>query len=161
MSDPARSKLGPRLKVVAIIDPAVDRAKAVLQKKCETFVRSAYEATRVYRTLDEFVADMSPNMQPRAFVVGSPPMFRGTTQPRRDVELQILKHFPGVALFVEKPVTTGPKEEIADAFKVADAIKQSGSICSVGCVPQPYVTVSRCVLMRRTVICCATSVQCR
>ena len=128
----ARSKLGPRLKVVAIIDPAVDRAKATLQKKCETFVRSAYQNTKVFRTLDEFVAGMSPNDAPRAFVVGSPPMFRGTTQPRRDVELQILKHFPGVALFVEKPVATGPKEEIAESFKVAEAIQQSGSICSVG-----------------------------
>ncbi|KIP09608.1 hypothetical protein PHLGIDRAFT_28960 [Phlebiopsis gigantea 11061_1 CR5-6] len=125
-------KLGPRLKVVAIIDPAVDRAKATLQKKCETFVRSAYQNTKVFRTLDEFVAGMTPNDAPRAFVVGSPPMFRGTTQPRRDVELQILKHFPGVALFVEKPVATGPREEIAESYKVAEAIQQSGSICSVG-----------------------------
>jgi hypothetical protein len=106
----------------------------VLQKKCETFVRSAYENTRIFRTFDEFVQGMGPNEQPRAFVVGSPPMFRGTTQPRRDVELQILKHFPGVALFIEKPVATGPKEEIAETFKVAEAIKASGSICSVGWV---------------------------
>jgi hypothetical protein len=38
-------KLGPRLKVTALIDPAIDRAHAVLQKKCESFVRSAYENT--------------------------------------------------------------------------------------------------------------------
>lgn len=124
--------MGPRLKVVAIIDPAVDHAREMLKKKCETFVRSAYENTKVFASFDEFVQGMSPNDAPRAFVIGSPPRFRGTTQPRRDVELQILKHFPGVALFVEKPVATGPKEELVETFKVAEAIKQSGSICSVG-----------------------------
>ena len=118
--------------MVALIDPAIERATAVLQKKCETFVRSAYENTRVFKTLEDFVRNMSKKDMPRAVIVGSPPMFRGTTQPRRDVELQILKHFPGVALFVEKPVATGPKEEIAESFKVAEAIQQSGSICSVG-----------------------------
>ena len=104
----------------------------MLEKKCETFVRSAYENTKVFRNLDEFVAGMGPNDAPRAFVVGSPPMFRGTTQPGRDIELQVLKHFPGVALFVEKPVATGPSSEIEEAFKVAKTISDSGTVCSVG-----------------------------
>ncbi|GJE86922.1 Gfo/Idh/MocA family oxidoreductase [Phanerochaete sordida] len=125
-------KLGPRLKVVAVIDPAVERARAVLAQKCETFVRSAYEHTQVYKNLAEFVQHMTPNMAPRAFVIGSPPMFRGTTNPGRDIELQILKHFPGVALFIEKPVATGPKEELVQAFKVSEEIKKSGATCSVG-----------------------------
>ena len=115
-----------------MIDPAVDRAKSVLKKKCETFVRSAYENTRVYKTLQDFVNDMSPRDAPRAVVVGSPPMFRGSTQPGRDIEMQLLKHFPGVALFIEKPIATGPAEEIEEAFKVARAIDESGVICSVG-----------------------------
>ena len=118
--------------MVALIDPAIERATSVLQKKCETFVRSAYEATRVYRTLDEFVADMSPNMQPRAFVVGSPPMFRGSTKLGRDLELQILKHFPGVAMFIEKPVATHPDAELEEAFAVSKQIEDSGVVCSVG-----------------------------
>ncbi|KAI0316692.1 putative oxidoreductase C terminal-domain-containing protein [Amylostereum chailletii] len=125
-------KLGPRLKVVALIDPAVERATSVLQKKCETFVRSAYENTRVFKTLDEFIKNMTPRDRPRAVVVGSPPMFRGTTQSGRDIELQILKNFPGVALFIEKPIATGPSAEIQEAFKVAHAIEESGAICSVG-----------------------------
>ena len=120
---------------MAIIDPAVDRAKATLAKKCETFVRSAYEKTRVFRTLEEFVENMARGDAPRAVVVGSPPMFRGTTQEGRDVELQILKHFPGVALFVEKPIATGPQREIEQAFAVAKRIGESGIVCSVGCVP--------------------------
>ncbi|EPT06209.1 hypothetical protein FOMPIDRAFT_1021223 [Fomitopsis schrenkii] len=125
-------KLGPRLKVVALIDPAIDRATAVLQKKCDTFVRSAYEGTRVFKTLDDFVKTMTRKDTPRAVVVGSPPMFRGTTQPGRDIELQVLKHFPGVALFVEKPVATGPSSEIEEAFKVSKAIADSGTVCSIG-----------------------------
>ncbi|EEB87334.1 hypothetical protein MPER_15354, partial [Moniliophthora perniciosa FA553] len=48
-------KLGRRLKVVAIIDPAIERATAVIQKKCDSFVVSAYEKTRVFKTLDDFV----------------------------------------------------------------------------------------------------------
>ena len=118
--------------MVALIDPAVDRAANVLAKKCETFVRSAYENTRVFRTLDDFVKNLSKKDTPRAFVIGSPPMFRGTTQPNRDIELQIMKNFPGIALFVEKPVATGPSSEIDEAFKVAKTINDTGTICSVG-----------------------------
>ena len=104
----------------------------MLQKKCDTFVRSAYENTRVFRTLDDFVKNMARRDAPRAFVVGSPPMFRGTTQHARDIELQILKHFPGVALFIEKPIATGPSSEIPEAFMVAQQIRDSNTICSVG-----------------------------
>jgi len=125
-------KLGPRLKVVALIDPAIERATSVLQKKCESFVVSAYQDTRVFKTLEDFVKNMSPKDRPRAVIVGSPPMFRGTTKPGRDIELQILKFFPGVAMFIEKPITTGPREEIDDAFKIAKTIQDSATICSVG-----------------------------
>ncbi|EJF65894.1 putative oxidoreductase C terminal-domain-containing protein [Dichomitus squalens] len=125
-------KLGPRLKVVALIDPAVERATAVLQKKCETFVRSAYENTRVFKTLEDFVRNMSPKDAPRAVIVGSPPMFRGTLQPGRDIETQIMKYFPGVAMFIEKPAATGPASELPEAFAVAKAINESGTLCSVG-----------------------------
>lgn len=120
--------------MVALIDPAVERAAAVLQHKCETFVRSAYEKTRIFKTLDDFVKGMEKKETPRAFVIGSPPMFRGTTQPGRDIEMQILKHFPDVALFVEKPIATGPSTEIEEAFKVAKFIEENNTICSVGCV---------------------------
>lgn len=126
------SKLGPRLKVVALIDPNIERASSVLYKKRETFVRSAYENTRIFKTLEDFVQSMLPRDRPRAVIVGSPPMFRGTTKPGRDIELQILSHFPGVALFIEKPIATGPEDEIPESFKVCQAIVDSGAVCSVG-----------------------------
>ncbi|KAG2041680.1 putative oxidoreductase C terminal-domain-containing protein [Suillus americanus] len=125
-------KLGLRLKVVALIDPAIERATAVLQKKCDSFVVSAYQATRVFKTLEDFVKNMSSKDRPRAIVVGSPPMFRGTLQPGRDIEMQILKYFPGVAIFMEKPIATGPKHELEESFQIAKAISDSKAICSVG-----------------------------
>lgn len=126
------SKLGRRLKVVALIDPAIERATAVLQKKCDSFVVSAYQDTRVFKTLEDFVKSMSPKDMPRAVIVGSPPMFRGSLQHGRDIEMQILKHFPDVAMFIEKPIATGTYDEIEDAFKIAKAISESKTICSVG-----------------------------
>ena len=104
----------------------------MLQKKCETFVRSAYENTRVFKTLEDFVRNMSPKDTPRAVIVGSPPMFRGTLQSGRDIEIQIMKYFPGVAMFIEKPAATGPASELPEAFAVAKAINESGTLCSVG-----------------------------
>ncbi|KAF7322933.1 hypothetical protein HMN09_00072800 [Mycena chlorophos] len=125
-------KLGRRLKVVALIDPAIERATAVLQKKCDSFVVSAYQDTRVFKTLEDFVKNMAPKDRPRAVIVGSPPMFRGSLVPGRDIEMQILKYFPGVAMFIEKPVATGPKAEIQDAFTIAKTIQDTKTICSVG-----------------------------
>ena len=126
------SKLGPRLKVVALIDPATERASAVLQAKCDSFVKSAYENTRVCKDLDEFVSTMTKEEYPRAVVIGSPPMFRGSTLPGRDIETQLLKKFPEISLFVEKPVATGAFEELKDSFEVAKTIVASGNICAVG-----------------------------
>ncbi|GJE89804.1 Gfo/Idh/MocA family oxidoreductase [Phanerochaete sordida] len=125
-------KLGPRFKLIALIDPWLENAEKRLNAKRETFVRSAYEDTKVYKNFEEFVQNKTPNMVPNAFVIGSPPMFRGTKQAGKDVELQILKHFPGVPLFVEKPVATGPKEELTQVIEVGKAITQSNTICSVG-----------------------------
>ena len=126
------SKLGPRLKVVALVDPATERAAAVLQTKCDSFVKSAYENTRICKTLDEFVNTMTKEEYPRAVIIGSPPMFRGCTIPGRDIELQLLRRFPGISLFVEKPIATGSFEELKNSFEVAKAIEDSGNICSVG-----------------------------
>ena len=93
---------------------------------------SAYQDTRVFKTFEDFVRNMAPRDRPRAIIVGSPPMFRGSTQPGRDIELQILKHFPGVAIFLEKPIATGPEEEIQESFKIAQMISDSKTICSIG-----------------------------
>ncbi|TDL24801.1 hypothetical protein BD410DRAFT_62189 [Rickenella mellea] len=125
-------KLGTRLKVVAVIDPAIERAEIVLKAKCGSSVAPAYQNSRIFESLDEYIKNKSEVDQPRAFVIGSPPMFRGSVHPGRDVELQILKHFPGVAVFCEKPIATGPKDEITELFAVAKQVKDSGVVFSVG-----------------------------
>ncbi|KAF8628459.1 hypothetical protein AX15_003971 [Amanita polypyramis BW_CC] len=125
-------KLGRRLKVVAIVDPAVERSRAVLQKKCDSFVVSAYQDTRVYKTFEEFVKNMMPRERPRVIVIGSPPMYRGALKPGRDIEVQILKHLPGVAIFVEKPIATGPVEEIQEGYQIAKMVHDNKTVCSVG-----------------------------
>lgn len=75
---------------------------------------------------------MTKQEYPKAVVIGSPPMFRGSTHPGRDIEIQLLKKFPGIALFVEKPVATGQFVELKDSFEVAKAVESSGNVCSVG-----------------------------
>ncbi|KAF8758603.1 putative oxidoreductase C terminal [Rhizoctonia solani] len=103
-------KLGPRLKVVALIDPALDRASAVLQKKRDSFVVSAYQNTKMYKTIDDFAKSMTPEEKPRAIIVGSPPHWRGSD-------------LPG------KPVSTGPH---TTALDISRRITEAGNVCSVG-----------------------------
>jgi hypothetical protein len=110
----------------------VERARAVLQKKCDSFVISAYQDTRVFKTFEDFIKNMTPRDRPKAIIVGSPPMYRGSTKPGRDIELQILKHFPGVAMFIEKPIATGAEDEISEGYTIAKMIEDSNTICSVG-----------------------------
>jgi predicted dehydrogenase len=127
-------KLGQRLKVLAVIDPAIDRAtRAVQSKRCAPAV-FGYQDTCIFASLDDLVKNMSSEARPHAVIVGSPPMLRGRTKSGKDIEMQILKVFPGIAIFIEKPITTGPAAEIQDAFKVARAINAAGGPCSVGLV---------------------------
>ncbi|KAJ3521873.1 hypothetical protein NMY22_g12133 [Coprinellus aureogranulatus] len=125
-------KLGPRLKVVGLVDPNTERAKETLAKKCDSFVTSAYKDTRVCKDLDEFLQTYTPNEKPHAAIIGSPPMFRGTMQKGRDIEVQLMKHFPGLPLFVEKPIATGPLDEMDQHLKIAKMISDTQTICSVG-----------------------------
>ena len=82
-------KLGPRLKVVALIDPSAARAEAALTVKRSSFVLSAYKDTVVYPTFADYVANVTPDKRPHAIWVGSPPAFRGREQPGRDLEKKL------------------------------------------------------------------------
>lgn len=54
-------KLGPRLKVTALIDPSIDRAQGVLEGKRASFVESAYRDTKVFKTVEDYHADLKKN----------------------------------------------------------------------------------------------------
>jgi len=47
-------KLGPRLKVTALIDPSTARAEQVLDGKRQSFVESAYRDTKVFKTIEDY-----------------------------------------------------------------------------------------------------------
>jgi len=125
------SIFGHRLRVVALIDPILGRSAAVLGKKRTSLAEPAYAQAMTYGSLLEFSEHMTPDQPPRLIVVGCPAEFRGSDEPGRDLELQLLKLFPGVPLFIEKPIAAG---EIPRAFRVAEAIEQSKVLCSVGSV---------------------------
>ena len=134
-------KLGKRFRLLAVVDPAVERAAAALRKKCSSDSAVHYRDTRVYGTFQDFVAELSSDTVTHAVVVGCPPIYRGSTQPGKDIEIQILKCLPGVPIFCEKPVATGLAKDVEDTFNVANSIADSGVICSVG-----YGSwISRCI----------------
>ncbi|KAJ9112820.1 hypothetical protein QFC20_002148 [Naganishia adeliensis] len=123
-------KLGPRLKVVGLIDPNLQRAQSILDGKRASFVESAYRNTKIFKTIDEYKAQMTKETEPKAIIVGSPPAYRGgITKSHNDLELQLLKLFPHSHYFVEKPVACGPVEE---AKHVTDELVKAGNIVSVG-----------------------------
>lgn len=149
-------QLGPRLKVVAIIDPSFETANKVLIRKRGSFVVSAYADTRICSSLEDFVTTMKAHERPHAFIVGSPPAFRGSVQQGKDIELQILKAFPektpavrssllmavglggGVEadgdgddeqLFIEKPIST---DTVESSLQVGRMLLDSKTVVSVG-----------------------------
>lgn len=122
-------KLGPRLKVVALIDPDAERARRVLKTKCQSFVLSAYKDTVVYPTFKDYMESVCAETYPHAVWVGSPPAFRGGTEPGRNLEQLLTAGLPNVPLFIEKPVSTGAVDQ---TFEVAKMLERNGSLVSVG-----------------------------
>ncbi|TKA52901.1 hypothetical protein B0A53_04204 [Rhodotorula sp. CCFEE 5036] len=125
------NKLGPRLKVVAIIDPNEQVAQQRLDVKRSSFVEAAYRNTRICHSLEDFVTTMKDHERPHAFVVGSPAAFRGSTKQGRDFEMQVLKFFPKdtPAMFIEKPLSA---DTVPEALTVAKALVDSKAVVSVG-----------------------------
>lgn len=125
------NKLGPRLKVVAIIDPNEQVAQQRLDVKRSSFVEAAYRNTRICHSLEDFVLTMKDHERPHAFVVGSPAAFRGSTKQGRDFEMQVLKFFPKdtPAMFIEKPLSA---DTVPEALTVAKALVDSKAVVSVG-----------------------------
>ena len=74
---------------------------------------------------------MKPAERPNAFIIGSPPAFRGSDRQGKDVELKILAAFPNKtpALFVEKPIST---DTVESAITVGRALMDSKTVVSVG-----------------------------
>jgi len=148
------------MRLVALVDPMVERSVAVLAKKrAAAWLESAYRDTVIYKTVAEYAAAVAtaPEKKPRyahpllmviktsnltlfltagrLIVVGCPPYFRGSDQPGKDLEIQLTYLFPGVGLFIEKPITTAA---VDSAFRAAKVLKANRVPISVG-----YVTLNR------------------
>ncbi|KAG8878009.1 hypothetical protein FRB97_002855 [Tulasnella sp. 331] len=122
-------KLGPRLKILALIDPFVARAESILEVKRTSFSGSAYKDTKVYKTTDEYKEATKGSADPHAILVGCPPAYRGGTTKGTDLEVNLIKLFPKTAYFIEKPISTSTIEATRD---VTQQLILNGNIVSVG-----------------------------
>ncbi|GBE82995.1 Uncharacterized protein SCP_0500380 [Sparassis crispa] len=68
-------------------------------------------------------------MHPHLAIVGAPPFARGTDLPGQDLELQLVRAFPSCALFIEKPVSSGPEDA---CWRVAAELEGRGTLVGVG-----------------------------
>lgn len=58
-------KLGPRLKVVGLVDPSTERAERVLAGKRASFVESAYKDTIVYSNIEDARKGLGDGKEPQ------------------------------------------------------------------------------------------------
>ncbi|KLO18898.1 hypothetical protein SCHPADRAFT_92608 [Schizopora paradoxa] len=130
--------LGARLKVVALVDPDVKRCEETLKRKHATDAFRSYKDTLIYSNLEELFHNRSENLDlPRwslhAIIIGIPPYFRGSSTQCRNTELKVIRHFPGVPLFIEKPVSVPEvgESDILGVFTIANAVRQNTAVCSV------------------------------
>ncbi|QRW03533.1 hypothetical protein RhiLY_02532 [Ceratobasidium sp. AG-Ba] len=102
-------ELGQRLQVAAIVDPNIQRAHEVLSRKLASpDTAPNYANAQICGN----ISDLPSTQPPRLVVIGTHPCSRGMDLPGRDLELQVMRHFPGVPLFVEKPVSTGMSRQL-------------------------------------------------
>ncbi|KAG9098714.1 hypothetical protein FS749_003150 [Ceratobasidium sp. UAMH 11750] len=119
-------KLGQRLQVMGIVDPNTKRAHTALSlKRASADTAPAYAQTQVYSR----ISDLPAAHPPRLILIGAHPCSRGTDIPGRDLELQAVRQFPGVPIFVEKPLSTG---DVPTTWRVAHKLCEKGVVCSVG-----------------------------
>ncbi|KAI9057498.1 hypothetical protein FKP32DRAFT_1637749 [Trametes sanguinea] len=121
--------LGPRLRVVALVDIDGSRAKAAIDAKLASpATAGAYSDCKIFPTVTEAARSLLSDL-PKVAIVGAPPFARGTDVPGRDLELQLVKAFPRCALFIEKPVSSGPEDA---CWRVAEVLAKNATLVGVG-----------------------------
>ncbi|KAI0647674.1 putative oxidoreductase C terminal-domain-containing protein [Trametes meyenii] len=120
--------LGPRLRVVALVDIDVSRAQAAIDAKLRSPAAEAYAQCKAFPTVVD-AARFLLSVKPQVAIVGAPPFARGTDIVGRDLELQLVEAFPTCALFVEKPVSSGSEDA---CWRVADVLAKKHALVGVG-----------------------------
>ncbi|KIJ48160.1 hypothetical protein M422DRAFT_162986 [Sphaerobolus stellatus SS14] len=133
-------KLKDRLQIIVLVDPDVDRAKSALESKSKGDKAASYVNALIASTTSEISNLFRGDKQPNLVILGTPPQFRGSYIPGKDLELQIMEAFPGCAVFVEKPVTASLPEE---CWRVSKQMNQSNVLIGVGYVLRYFRAVQK------------------
>ena len=132
--------------MLAIVEPVVSRAQSVLQDKNAV---SGYERTVVCAGIDEYDGEI-----PDAVIIGTPPAFRGTMAPGRDIEVAVSKKFPSAALFVEKPISASFPEDVVPLipyFQAHESLVAVGYMLRYlrGLPPWLFATLLTCLVVQK------------
>ncbi|WVW83941.1 hypothetical protein I302_105964 [Kwoniella bestiolae CBS 10118] len=124
-------KLGSRLNVVGLVDLNVERANSVLTiKRADANVKHGYEHTKVFKSIKAAGQGLKGDDVPHLAILGFQANSRGSTLPKHDNELELLRYFPKVGLFIEKPISD--VEDFKDVEEVGRRLKENGNVTSVG-----------------------------
>lgn len=121
-------KLSSRLQVIGLVDPNTERAQLSLALKTGD-AAPAYTDCTIFSTVAAAAQGLSLDHQPHFVIAGTPPFTRGSDEPGKDLELQVVRAFPGCALFVEKPVSSGPEDACS---RVAEVLGRGHTLVCVG-----------------------------
>ena len=61
--------------------------------------------------------------------IGTPPVFRGTLLPGKDIDIVVALQFPSASLFVEKPVATA---RVGDVHHLTRRLDETNTFVAVG-----------------------------
>jgi predicted dehydrogenase len=113
-----------QIEVVGITDIDTNRALDVLEKRRAGKYPKIWSSTKVYGSVEQMIEDSKP----AAAWIGLPPIAHGAASGPAAVELQCLN--AGVHLFIEKPLSVRPPEEVAEVTSLLR--KRPELVVSVG-----------------------------
>lgn len=114
------------LTIAAIADHDVERAQRVLNQRRRGAAPHLYAETRVFDDFHEMLGQARPD----AVFIGVPPSAHARTQPPDDMELVCAA--TGVHMFIEKPLSCMPPEDVAPIAEAMARAQVNGLIVSVG-----------------------------
>ncbi|PWN19923.1 hypothetical protein BCV69DRAFT_283450 [Microstroma glucosiphilum] len=127
--------LGSRLHVLGVVDPNLSRAESQIgAKRADPKTHAAWAGATVFPNVPHAAAALEAHSI-TLIVNGCPPPFRGTTLKGKDLDMQLMKHFPDVrGLLIEKPISSSDPAHF-DLETVAFGLREwqaKPSVLSVG-----------------------------
>jgi predicted dehydrogenase len=87
-------------------------------------VKDSYLETKLHQSVDGY-----DGAKPDAVFVGTPPSFRGTMIPGRNIDVVVSQKWPSAAIFLEKPVSS---ERVGNVRPLAAFFNEMGTLVTVG-----------------------------